>query len=88
MYALKVYVPLDKVSDFIKAHIQEDERKKFDDCDFIPVSISVKDDLTLEATFVTSTASGIKTEETLQQYGQRRYRLVCEPSHKQDTPCK
>ncbi len=86
MYALKVYLPLNEVSDFVKAHIQENERKKFANCEFVPVSISVKDDLTLEATFVTSTASDIKTEETLQQCGQRRYRLVCESSRKQGTP--
>ncbi len=85
MYALRVYLPLNEVSDFVKAHIQEDERGKLANCEFVPVSISIKDDLTLEAIFVTSTASDVKTEETLQQCGQRRYRLVCESYREQDT---
>ena len=52
MHVIKVYATAKDFDEFIQKHLSEEDSKKFQDCEWIPVKINVTDLLEIEVTAV------------------------------------
>lgn len=52
MHVIKVYLTAKDFDDFIKNHLSKEDSERFTDCEWVPVKISVTDQMEIEVTAV------------------------------------
>lgn len=52
MHVIKVYLTAKDFDEFIKNHLSKEDLERFADCEWVPVKISVTDQMEIEVTAV------------------------------------
>lgn len=66
VFVSKVYIPLTDLSEIIMKHLSENDKERFADCEFVPISIKLNEnDMSLEGLFVPTPMSDTFEDSSL-----------------------